>query len=191
MRRLSPALLLALPVTVVAWLGAHELAYGLAFSGEHARTHALAASGHGYLEHAPLLVALCLTVAAGGFVARALGRPSGSRTLPTAGFAALPLFGFALQEHLERLLNGAPDPWGTGLEPVFLIGLALQLPFGLAAGLLARALAAAADEVGAALAPFRLRLRPAGVLVHADEADLVPAPVLATRGAGRAPPARL
>jgi hypothetical protein len=191
MRRLSPALLLALPVTVVAWLGAHELAYGLAFSGEHARTHALAASGHGYLEHAPLLVALCLTVAAGGFVARALGRPSGSRTLPTAGFAALPLFGFALQEHLERLLNGAPDPWGTGLEPVFLIGLALQLPFGLAAGLLARALAAAADELGAALAPFRLGLRPAGVLVPADEADLVPAPVLATRGAGRAPPARL
>ncbi len=191
MRRLSPALLLALPLTVVAWLGAHELAYGLAFSGEHARTHALAASGHGYLEHAPLLVALCLTVAAGGFVARALGRPSGSRTLPTAGFAALPLFGFALQEHLERVLNGTPDPWGTGLEPVFLIGLALQLPFGLAAGLLARALAAAADEVGAALAPCRLRLRPAGVLVPADEADLVPAPVLATRGAGRAPPARL
>ena len=50
-QRLSPALVLGLPVTILAWLTAHEAAYELAFGGGHARDRALAASGHGYLEH--------------------------------------------------------------------------------------------------------------------------------------------
>jgi len=184
-----PAWLLALPLTVLAWLGAHELAYGLAFSSGHERTHALAASGHGYLELTPLLAAVCLTLAAAGFLARVAGRAS--CTLPAWAFGTLPLVGFAVQEHVERLLTGAAS-WGTALEPVFLVGLALQLPFGLAAALLARALLAAADELAAArAAPRRPRLRPAAVLSAATEADLVPEPALASRRAGRAPPVRL
>jgi hypothetical protein len=191
MERLRSAWLLALPLTVLAWLGAHELAYGLAFPAGHARTHALAASGHGYLELMPLLAAFCLTLSAAAFLARVAGRGGGPRMLPAWAFGALPLLGFGVQEHLERWLAGAAA-WGTGLEPVFLIGLALQLPFGLAASLLARALLTTADELAAARsAPHRPRLRPAPFLAAATEADLVPEPVLASRRAGRAPPERL
>lgn len=192
MERLRPAWLLALPLAVLAWLGAHRLAYDIAFSGADARQHALAASGHGYLDHAPLLAALCTTLAALGFVTRVFGEDRARGSLPAWAFGALPLLGFAVQEHLERALHGGGLPWDTSLQPVFLLGLALQLPFGLAAGLVARALLTTADEVGTALeAKPRVRLRPTVALFPVDAADLTPVPALASGRAGRAPPVRL
>jgi hypothetical protein len=184
----SPAWLLPLPLTVLAWLAAHAAAYDLAFDGRHAREHALAASGHGYLEHAPLLVALCLTAAAAGFLFRVAGLGT-RRSVPAAAFGALPFLGFAVQEHLERWLQGGELPWGTTLEPVFLIGLALQLPFALVATALARALLAVADDVAASLAALPApRLRPAPLPLPADACNQAARPLLATRRAGRAPP---
>jgi hypothetical protein len=186
--RLGPALLPGLPFTILAWLAAHQAAYELAYGGRHAREEALAASGHGYLEHAPLVVALCLTAVAAGFLLRVAGQRS-RRSAPRWAFGALPLFGFAVQEHLERWLHGGGLPWGTALEPVFLIGLALQLPFAVVAALLVGALLAAADEVSSALAePPRARLHPTPLLLPADARDLAALPVLGTRRAGRAPP---
>jgi hypothetical protein len=72
--------------------------------------------------------------------------------VPGWRFAALPLLGFALQEHLERLFHDGAFPVGAALEPTFALGLALQLPFALAALVVARVLLGAARELGRALA---------------------------------------
>jgi hypothetical protein len=50
-----------------------------------------------------------------------------------------------LIEALEGLLNRGVVPFGEALQPTFLVGLALQLPFALAAYLLARLLLRAGD----------------------------------------------
>ena len=73
---------------------------------------------------------------------------------PTAlRFALLPPLVFALQEHLERLLHTGRFPSELVVEPVFLLGLGLQLPFAVAAWLLARELLAGADALAEALQP--------------------------------------
>jgi hypothetical protein len=188
-QRVRTAWLIALPLTVLAWLAAHQAAYDLAFPGKHAREHALAASGHGYLELAPLVAAICLTATVAGFLFRLAGRGS-RRGVPAWAFGALPLLGFAVQEHVERWLSSGELPLGTALAPVFLIGLALQLPFALVAAVLARALLSVADEVAAALAgPPAPRLRPARLLIPSGTVSPpAPSPLSANR-AGRAPPA--
>ena len=68
-------------------------------------------------------------------------------------FFALPLIAFAVQEHLERLLHSGHLPLAAVLEPTFVVGLALQVPFGLAALALARIIFACADELADSLPP--------------------------------------
>lgn len=185
MERLRPAWLLGLPLAVLGWLTAHSAAYELAAPEGRERAHLLAASGHGYLEHAPLLVAACLVLAAAGFVARARGRARDPA--PAWLLAVLPLAGFAVQEHLERALSSGTIPWETTLQPVFLLGLVLQLPFALGAAFLARALTRLADAVASRQAPPR---RPrASLRIGAPlSALLPPRKALASGRAGRAPP---
>jgi hypothetical protein len=65
-------------------------------------------------------------------------------------FAALPLLAFALQEHLEALFTQGTIV-GVPLEPTFMLGLALQLPFAAVAYLVARLLLRTAERVGRAL----------------------------------------
>jgi hypothetical protein len=186
--RVSPAWLIGLPLTVLAWLAAHQAAYDLAFRGSHAREHALVASGHGYLRLAPLLVAICLTAVAAGFLVRLIGRGS-RRGAPAWVFGALPLLGFAVQEHVERWLSSGELSLGRELGPAFLIGLALQLPFALVAAVLARALLSVADEVSGALAASSApRLRPAPIRVPSGFVAPPVRSLLGTSRAGRAPP---
>jgi hypothetical protein len=176
--RLRPAWLLGLPLLAVGWLSAHALAYELVPAEEH---------GHGYLAQAPLFLTLCAATVGVALAARIAGRHG--RTLPRWLAGGLPLLGFAVQEHLERGLALGALPWETALEPVFLLGLVLQLPFALAAFLVARALTALADAVAARPAArrrFALRLAPA----RPAPAELAAAPVLARGWAGRAPPVR-
>ncbi len=143
--------------------------------------------GHGYLAQAPLFLTLCATTAGVALAARIAGRRG--RTLPGRLAAALPLLGFAVQEHLERGLALGAVPWGTGLEPVFLLGLVLQLPFALAALLVARALTALADAVAARpVARPRVAFRLPSP--HPSEAELAGTLALARGWAGRAPPVR-
>ena len=89
---------------------------------------------HAYLTHAPqFLVAL--------LVPAVLLSLSASASAPRpALFALLGAGGFTLMEHAERALHGE-IPWLL-TTPVFLLGLVLQLPFGLAAWWLARTLSA-------------------------------------------------
>jgi hypothetical protein len=176
MDRLRPASFVALPLLVLGWLGAHELAYELAGGGRHL---------HGYLAHAPLLAGACAAVALAGVLARACGLAR--RRLPLWALALVPTFGFVVQEHVERALEAAGVPWGTGLEPVFLLGLLLQAPFAVAAALLTRALTAVADAVAVRRGP-RARFSPLPPLPRPAAPELRLVTALAAGHAGRAPP---
>jgi hypothetical protein len=161
---------LVLTLSAAGVLVGHDLAYRLSGAGSDGL--------HGYLTHAPqLLVALSLPAL---LLALSGGR---TRAPQPWAFGLLGLGGFAAMEHLERLGHGAP--WLLA-NPVFLLGLVLQLPFALAAWWVARTLLRL--EVPARRRPAR-RSRLALALVHAS-ASPVPAPTNA-RPRPRGPPGLL
>ena len=172
------AWLVGVPLVAVSWLGGHELAYRLVAPR--------AETAHGYLQHAPFFVALLLTAALGGLVLRARG--SAVRVLPPRLLAALPPLGFLAQELLERGLHGDAF-WLAPAEPVFLLGVLLQVPLALAALLAAGALTQLADAVAARSAPPP-PLAPARSHPRPPAADLGLPGALASGHAGRAPPVR-
>ena len=133
---------------------AHVLAYRLVYPQMPVRLHALLVTGHGYMARLPLVFAACAAIELIAFSTAVVGslRRKAAPTVPAWAFGLLPPLGFAVQEFLERCLYGASFPWWMVLQPTFRIGLLLQLPFGLAAYLVARLLLRAADEVGRALA---------------------------------------
>jgi hypothetical protein len=135
MRRGAPWLV-AVPFMAAGCLAAHSLAYHLTGAGSEA---------HGYLAFAPLFIGVLAALALVGAFRRGPRRPA-------LHFAVLPPLAFVVQEHAERLQLVAT-------EPAFLVGLALQLPFSLAALVAARAFLGLADRVAAALAerPFPRR----------------------------------
>jgi hypothetical protein len=149
---------------------AHALAYRLAEPVPEARERLLAQAGHGYLDHLPLGIALVSSVVLLALFAEAAGTPAGARsTTPRAWlFLVLAPLTFAGQEHLERLLAEGSFPWHAAGERTFLLGLALQLPFALAAWLLARLLLHVARAVAALAAPAlpALHLPPARGVPH-------------------------
>lgn len=162
--------LLAAPLVAAGTLGGHALGYHVALPAQAERAEVLAETGHGYLDHAPLAVGLCLALAAVALVLRgiAAARGTSAATTPPWVFAALPPAVYTVQEYLERLLHGGHVEWTTALEPPFLVGLLFQLPIAVAALLLARALAAMADALGRALVggARRPRLASVAVLAH-------------------------
>jgi hypothetical protein len=205
MRRRLLWLLIA-PLAVTASQGAHWLAFRLAAPDAAARHHLLDETGHAYLAYAPVLagVAAALVRAALGVRAAAAARGGSGGDGPTGGgptggnvraaiarwpFALVPLVTFAAQEHVERLLQDGAIPLHAYAERTFLLGLALQLPFGVAAYLLARLLLAAADTVGRLLgalpvSPHSSAPQPA----HRPPPTAPRRPALSLNLAGRGPP---
>ena len=161
-RRRLAAWSVALPLMVAGSQVARVLAYRLVYPQMPVRLHALLVTGHGYMARLPLVFAACAAIELIAFVTAVVGslRRRAAPPVPAWAFGLLPPLGFAVQEFLERWLSGALFPWWMVLQPTFRIGLLLQLPFGLAAYLVARLLLRAVDEVGRALA---------------DEANLGPA----------------
>lgn len=134
----------------VGSLAAHALAYRIVDPGSAQRAADLAATGHGYLAYAPAALAGCVALLLAALVGQTVR--SVRRRLPARvpwQIALVPVLGFAVQEHLERFLAGAPV--AAIVEPTFLVGLALQLPFALGALLLARALVRTAARIGQTL----------------------------------------
>jgi hypothetical protein len=118
----------------------------------------------------------------------AWGRGVGA--LPPWAFALLPIVGFALQEYIERWLAWGFIPWFAAAQPTFLIGIALQVPFGALAYLAARFLLRTAKRLGRRLArvsPPRPRLVPSPQLVPPAQ-PLPPLPSLLSRRLGRRGP---
>jgi hypothetical protein len=135
------AWLVVSPVVAAGVLVGHTLAYLL--------TSTPTDPFHEYLAHAPqVLLLLTLSgLALAGLGPRCDAPPPW--VFPLVGVAT-----FVAQEHVERILHGGGVPVIV-TTPVFLVGLALQLPVALVAWLLARRLLAVVAEV----AP-RLSLRP-------------------------------
>jgi hypothetical protein len=178
------------PLMLAGLLAAHALGYRLAIGDSHARSDALAHSGHDYFSYVPFALAVCLGVLMAGLALQALaafhGEPRRPATSPL--IVLLSPVAFVAQEFLERLAHTGEVSLMTVVQPAFLIGLALQLPFALAALLLAWALDSTARAVGAALAvvprPSFQVFVPAPVRVSA-----APRPAGLARGYGeRAPP---
>jgi hypothetical protein len=173
MRR-SLTWLVAVPLLVAGSQAAHALTYWIVYPGTSIRVHALALSGHGYLDRLPLVLAVGLAIALVALVVAVLDASRGrqARSLPAWAFGVLAPLAFALQEILELSLHAGTFAWHAVAAPTFLPGLALQLPFALLAWLAARLLLRAAGRAGRALASRP----PAGRVV----APLIAAPLGAT-----------
>ena len=185
--RASTALVCA-PITVAGLLAAHALSYRLTTASMHDEHALLDATGHGYLH---LVQTVGLAVAIALVLAGVLMRlRSGQRSSRGAWWIALaPPLAFVVQEHAERLVHDGVLATGLVLQPVFVFGLLLQIPFAGGALLLARMLLALADRVAAAVhRTCRIgRTRLAARRLPHTVCRLLVAP-LARRGAGRAPP---
>jgi hypothetical protein len=178
------------PLMLGGLLAAHAFGYRLAYSDPHARADALAHSGHSYFAFVPLALAVCFGVLLLGLALQGIsafrGEPRRPATSPL--IVLLPPAAFVAQEFLERIVHGGHVSWTTALQPSFLIGLALQLPFALAALLLAWVLDSAARAVGSALASAPRPTFQASVPVPVRVSS-VPRPAGLARGYGeRAPP---
>lgn len=195
MTRRRAAWLISLPLVLFSWLGAHCLAYRLAAPGAEHHMGLHAESGHAYLGYTPAFAIWLAALALAGLllcVAAGLrgGRPSRP---PVRLFVLLPPVGFVVQEHAERLLGTGAVPPDLVTEPAFVLGLALELPFALAALLVAYALQTLAFGAGRSLARTLAieRLvplsRPAPAPLPAS-ATLVTPSVLALGHGQRAPP---
>ena len=143
--------LIVLTLVALGSLLAHQVAYRVV-AGDQAGA-LLDATGHDYLKRLPVgavLAGVCLIL---GLVLAGADRVQARRTatVPAWLVAALPMIGFALQEHLERYAASGHVHWGASLEPTFVVGLLLQLPFAAAAYLLARLLLRAAAVLVAML----------------------------------------
>jgi hypothetical protein len=196
MRGRRASWMVALPLAVASWLGAHCLAYWLvAPAGDH-QMGLHAESGHAYLGYTPaifvwggalLVVGLVLCV---GLGLRDV-RPSPP---PVRLFALLPPLAFTVQEHAERLIGTGGLPPDIVFEPTFLLGLALQLPLTLAALIVAHALQGAGFTFGRMLTPRLALLRARAVTPGSPQrlpssgTPITPS-VLALGHGPRAPPA--
>jgi hypothetical protein len=175
------AWILSLPPAAAGLLTAHAAAYY--FVGPPpAHQHQL----HGYLGYTEAVVGAGVLVALFGLVG--LGARRTRARPPAVLFGALPVVGFIVQEHLERLVQTGSFPFGAALETTFLLGLLLQLPFAFAALLAARTLLALGGAL--ARAPGRAPRLPLACFLPAP----APAPgppriaVLARGHAERGPP---
>lgn len=195
MRR-AIAVLVTAPIVLLGSVAAHQLAYLLADPAAAPRARRLAETGHGYLAHVPLMAIACGTVVAIGclLALRAeLAGPGAVRARAWPYALAAPA-GFAIQEHAERLAATGHVPFGAVLEPTFLPGLAMQLPFALLAWAVAWLVLRSAQTVALAVrrrrsAAPRRTPRIGALPVPACPLRVSALAVLATSAAGRAPPA--
>jgi len=171
---------------------AHALAYRFVTSA-HERAYELSTTGHGYLAYLPLALAVGTVLVAFALAAEVrhmVASSASSGLRPRAWhFAVVAPALFFCQEHFERLLHDGGVPWDAALAPSFATGLVLQLPFALAAYVLARLLLHAARSLGRRLTRSRRsRLPSAPVRRPATGFAASRLPALALGYGSRGPP---
>jgi hypothetical protein len=184
--------LLTLPALLVSEALGHAVAARV--FDPHDGRHALLWRGvKDYLEVAQGSLAIVIVLAAWVLARRTFSsfRRRRSGSLPAWRLAAVPSGLFLVQEHAERLVHDGDFGWLTAVEPAVAAGVVLQLPCGLLAVWLVRALLRAADGLGSALArrsaSARRLMAPRRVRLP-RQAALLRLPVVASQHAGRAPP---
>jgi len=192
MRRRLPWLL-ALPVMAAGSLAAHSLSY--LFVSARAAENGAEMSERTSSGDASYLVLFLGILAATGVVAAIARLLLGRRCrrgveLSPWLFFILPPLAFAAQEFAERLLRAEVFPFHAALEPRFLLGLLLQLPFGLLALLVARTLLRVVKRLVRALTgSWTPRLRATVSWSPRQAFDLPRIPALALGHPQRGPPA--
>ncbi|MEX2586530.1 MAG: hypothetical protein WD602_00860 [Actinomycetota bacterium] len=176
----------ALPaVGLAGLLAGHRLTYlHLDPTGE-----VLAATGHGYLGPAGVTAAVLAAMA--GVFWLSLGSMRRRQLDPPvmallATLSIIQVLGFGLQEILERALVGAPM---TGLMPVFLLGIPVQLAVAVLATLLAVGLYKAGGKLARLLSSPRPRTAASPVAIFAAGDVEYTAPIPGGR-CTRGPPVR-
>ncbi len=183
------AWLLTVSLAVVGSQVAHVVTYRLVAPNADQRAQLLADTGHAYMANLPLGLALCTVVAFLALVGQASGVRAGRASgLAAWHFALIAPLVFCCQEHFERLIHDGSFPWDTALQRRFLVGLALQLPFALAAYLLARLLLRAAAAVTALLRRPSRRLLPVLLVAYRPVERDTRGRIAATGFAPRGPP---
>jgi hypothetical protein len=183
--------LLLVPLALLGSEAAHTVDYWLVEQDPGQRATLLAQTGHGYLDLLPAAIATCWAVVLLALLGWALegGRGRRAPVLPFAPFALLPPIAFAGRELIERATYGELQP-SVVLEPVFLVGLAVQIPFAVVAFLAGRALLHAASSLGARLSrrPERRLLAPLELASAGLDLSLPRLSPLAFAQAVRGPP---
>jgi hypothetical protein len=193
MRRRLPWLL-ALPLMAAGSLAAHSLSYLVASArATESGTELSERTSSGRASYLVLFLGILAATALVAAAARLLlGRRChrGSEPSPWL-FFALPPVAFVLQEVGERLLHAEAFPFQAALEPRLLLGLLLQLPFGLLALLVARALLRVVEGIARLLARSNTA-RPTALVSWSPgpTPDLRRIPALALGYQQRGPPAR-
>lgn len=143
------AWLVTLPIAAVGCEAAHALTNTI-FGTADGDTGTLSLGTGRDDDLATLIVSLAAVMVVVGLAGRAAGRSSPHRAAAARlPFALLAPVVFIVQEHAETLLHTGAAPLGTVLQPTFLPGLLLQIPFALAGYAIARALVRLADGVRA------------------------------------------
>ena len=154
-RRVLPWVLAA-PLMVAGSMSAHALGsflYSPAASIERADTdlhlEIVGRATQGVSTQTPLLIGLLVAFALAWLCQRVFvrGRGHSAGHVSPAWFLLLPPVAFVAQEAAERLIHAESFPFNPAHEPALLAALALQLPFGLVAFLVARLLLRVADAL--------------------------------------------
>lgn len=160
MRRIGTALFVCVPVAVAGCLVAHQTGYVFEAPDGFARSLELRSDGHAYFREFVFLFAAAMTMLLAGFALAMHAATDASSPLnPSAKpFAAIPVLVFVIQESTERIAAGNLLELFT--EVSFVVGLALQVPFGLIAFLFARLILVVAHGVGRIIRTLNERRRP-------------------------------
>jgi hypothetical protein len=111
-----------------------------------------------------------------------------ARRLPRLMFACLPPLAFALQEHVEYIVGHGQVPWTLVIDPIFVSGLLLQIPFAVAAYLLARLLVEVAAAIAECASASRAEQQRAAISPRPGRDVLIRLQVVDGRRRTRGPP---
>ena len=127
------------PLVILGLFVAHQASYYVVHGTDAPKV--LADTGHGYLQHLPLALIVCLITSLSFVAADAVWSALTRRPvtkLPVWPFLLTGPVTFTVQEHVERYQATGQLPWSVTLEATFLVGLLLQVPTALLIYFMAR-----------------------------------------------------